>query len=200
MEKTTEQKYVGDFDEVFPIIIPKKLIWHKILRHKPRTDREKKLMDDIRRSIKMKLPAFRVTYMDPSEEDGKIVFKPGNKPAVGHSPIWWSETWKNFMPSKNSRSGTELHWAIFLGYLMKRLVDEEKYSVKDAWRTVCDDAFFNISNTRKLLERWEISGFWFAGGSCSDNRDNKYPLAYLLPIFYVSFDYDDSVGWLVMDV
>ena len=200
MEKTTEQKYVGNFDEVFPIIIPKKLIWHRVLWHKPRTAREKMLMDNIKKGINLKLPAFRIAYMDPSEEDGKIVFRHGNKPAVGHSPIWWSETWKNFMPSKNSRSGTELHWAIFLGYLMKHLVDEKKYSVKDAWKAVCDDELFNISNTRKILERWEKSGFWFAGNACFSDKNNKYPLVHLVPIFYTSFDNYDSVGWLVMDV
>ena len=104
------------------------------------------------------------------------------------------------MPNKNSRSGTELHWAIFLGYLMKRLVDEKKYSVKDAWRAVCDDELFNISDTRKILEKCEYSGFWFAGSSCFDDKSNKYPMANIIPIFYSSFDYNDSVGWLVMDV
>lgn len=27
--------------------------------------------------------------MDPSIEDDKVVFKEGNKPAVGHSFNWW---------------------------------------------------------------------------------------------------------------
>ena len=220
MEKTTEQKYFGSFEKVFPIINPRKLIWHRVLRHKPRTEREKKLMDDIRKSIKMKLPAFRAAYMDPSEEDGKIVFKHGNKPTVGHSPIWWSEACKKFMPIKNSRCGTELHWAVFLGHLMKYLVEVEKYSVKDAWKIVCDDIYdvspykdnihskgiqkagtiFKFANTRKIIENWESTDFWFAGGSYYNERDKKYPLANLYPVFYVSFDYDNCVGWLVMDV
>ena len=128
-EATEEQKPAAmnteNFDEMFPIIDPSELIGHKFLKHKPETRRQLILMFDIHKGIDMKLPAFRVPCMDPSEENGRIVFKPGNKPAVGHSANWWKKKWNEFMPEKNSRLGTELHWAAFLGKQMKYLVDEK---------------------------------------------------------------------------
>lgn len=214
-----------NFDEGFPIIDPSELIGHKLLKHKPKTRRQERLLADIRTGIELKLPAFRAPFMDPSEDDGKIVFKPGNKPAVGHSPVWWDETWKKFMPSKNSRSGTELHWAAFLGKQMKYLVEEKNYSVEDAWKDVCDDsrdlghywnskdakhdfeptgsrkvgAFFDLANTCKILKKWEAPFFLLAGG-CYSNNSYDYPLADLDTFNNPDSNCNRSVGWLVLDV
>lgn len=225
MEKTTEQKYVGDFDEVFPIIDPSELVGHKLLKHKPKTRRQERLLADIRKGIELKLPVFRAPCMDPSEEDGKIVFKPGKKPAVGHSSAWWDKTWKEFMPSKKSRSGTNLHWAAFLGKLMKYLTDERNYSVEAAWEAVCNDSrdlghywnsenakhdfeptgsrkvglFCDLANTCKILKKWEAPGFLLAGGRY-DNYGYDYPLADLGTIYVPDYDRNCSVGWLVLDV
>ena len=185
MEKTTEQEYFRRFDEAFPIINPRELVGHKLLKYRTKTERQKKLLADIRKAIKLNLTAFRVPCMDPSEEYGEIVFKPGNIPVVQYSPFWWDRTWKEFMPSKNSRSGTELHWAAFLGMLMKHLIEEKNYSVEKAWKAVCDDShnlghyrnssnakhmlertgsrrvgvFFDLANTCKIVKKWEGSDF-----------------------------------------
>ena len=214
-----------NFDEVFPIIAPSELVGHKLLKHKPKTRRQERLLADIRKGIELELSAFRAPCMDPSEENGAIVFKPGNKPAVGHSPVWWDETWKKFMPSKNSRSGTDLHWAAFLGKQMKYLVEEKNYSVEDAWKAVCDDSrdlghYWNskdakhgfeptgsrkvgehsdLANTCKILRRWEASGFLLAGGDYY-NCSGYYPLADLGIINGPDGSYNYSVGWLVLDV
>ena len=214
-----------NFDEVFPIIDPSELVGYKLLKHKPETRRQEKLLGDIRKGIKLKLSAFRAPCMDPSEEDGEIVFKPGNRPAVGHSSVWWDETWKKFMPSKNSRSGTDLHWAAFLGMLMKYLIDERNYSVAAAWEAVCNDsrdlghywnskdakhdfeptgsrrvgASFDLANTCKILKKWEASGFLLAGGYYY-YYSNEYPLADLYTVDYPSNSYNFGVGWLVLDV
>ena len=225
MEKTTEQKYEGNFDEVFPIIDLNKLIGHKLLEHKPKNEQQKRLLGDIQRGIYLKLPAFRAPYMDPSTEEGKIVFKPGNRPVVGPSPVWWKETWKNFMPSKNSRIGTELHWAAFLGIQMMYLVEEKNYSVKKAWKAVCNNSrrlghywnspgakhgfeptgsrkvgnFYDLANTSKILEKWDASGFLFASGKCH-NCSYEHPLASLIESDYPKVGDCYSVGWLVLDV
>lgn len=228
-ETTEEQKPAAvnteNFDVMFPIIDPSELIGHKLLKHKPKKRRQERLMADILKGIELKLPAFRAPCMDPSEENGKIVFKPGNKPAVRHSPVWWDETWKKFMPSKNSRSGTDLHRAAFLGKQMKYLVDEKNYSVEDAWKAVCDDsrdlghywdskdakyafeptgsrkvgAFFDLANTCKFLKKWGASGFLLAGGDYIAYGDS-YPLAGLCAVDNPNYDYCNSVGWLVLDV
>lgn len=228
MEKTIEQETVfntHNFDEIFPIIDPSELVGHKLLEHTSKTEWQEILLANILKGIEMKLPAFRVSCMDPSEENGKIVFKSGNKPAVGHSAAWWDETWKKFMPSKNSRSGTELHYAAFLGKLMKYLIDKKNYSVTDAWRAVCNNSidmghywnsedakdnleptgsrkvgdFFDLANTSKILKSWKSSGFFYASG-CFDNFSAHFPLMHMFYCYDPVQLYYHTVGWLVMDV
>ena len=214
-----------NLDEVFPIVDPSMLIGHKLLNHKPKTKWQERLLADILEGIELKLPAFRAPCMDPSEEDGKIVFKPGKKPAVGHSPVWWDKTWSKFMPSKNSRSGTDLHRAAFLGKQMKYLIEEENYSVEDAWKAVCVDSrdlghYWNskdanhdfeptgsrkigdhsdLANTFKILKKRGATYFLRAGGHFSSSSD-EHPLADLRIISAPSYKDDYGVGWLVMDV
>lgn len=216
---------IEDLDKIFPIVDPSELIGHKILEHRPRTVRQEKILNDILKGIELNLPAFRVQSMDPSEEFGQIVFKPGNKPAVGYSPIWWKRTLKKFMPSKNSRNGNELQWAAFLGKQMKYLVEERHYSVSYAWRAVCDDSydlghywnsddakykyeltgrrrvgeFFDLANTCKILKKSNASGFLFASGTFNC-ISYESPLANMVNIYDSDCNYSDSVGWLVLDV
>ena len=223
--KIFDEIFPINFDEIFPIIDPSELIGHKLLKHEPKNRRQERLLDDIRKGIDLKLSAFRAPYMDPSEENGKIIFKHGNKPALGHSPVWWDETWKRFMPSKNSRSGTELHHAAFLGKLMKYLIDEKNYSVGNAWKAVCNDSrdlghywnskdakyefeptgsrkvglFCDLANTCKILKKRGASGFLLAGGRYC-NFSEGCPLADMSTINNPSDNYYYSVGWLVLDV
>ena len=228
---TTEDQTVTvnteNFDEVFPIIDPSELIGHKLLNYEPKNEREDRLLADICKGIEMKLPAFRAPCIDPSEENGKIVFKPGNKPAVGHDADWWKETWKNFMPNKNSRIGTNLHWAAFMGKLMAYLIEKEKYSVKDAWRAICRDrrvlglysnsegerhnelaltgsknvgGFFDIANTFKMVEKMGDTTYFLAGGYYNF-YESDFPITVLYEDYiHADVSKDVSVGWLVMDV
>ena len=225
---TTEVVTVNteDFDAVFPIIDPSELIGNILLTHKPKTERQEWLMRHILKALELKLPAFRAPCMDPSEENGRIVFKPGNKPAVGHNALWWREKWKEFMPSKNSRLGTELHRAAFLGILMKDLIETRNYTMEEAWKAVCDDShnlghycnswrakntfeptgsrmvgkFFDLSNTNKIFASSEGDGFWIASACCFYN--SKFaPLSEIKPIIINPYGaYGDCVGWGVMDV
>ena len=227
MTKTTEQKVVKtqNIDEVFPIIDPRELVGHKLLNHVPKTGRQRYLLNLIQKGIKMKLPAFRAPIMDPSEENGKIVFKSGNKPAIGYSAVWWDETWKKFMPSKNSRSGTDLQRAAFLGKQMKCLIEDYNYSVEEAWKAMCDDScdlghyknskdtkheleptgsrkvgeYFDLGNTRKFVKKSGYSYFLYAGGDYK-LYSIDYPLVSLYRIINPNVDYFCSVGWLVLDV
>ena len=226
MEQRNNSVVPENFDEAFPIIDPSELIGHELLNFKPITRRQEELMSNIRKGIKEELPAFRAPYIDPSEENGKIVFKPGNRPAVGHSALWWDKMWEKFMPEKNSRSGTELHRAAFLGKQMKYLIDKKKYSVESAWEAVCNDsrglghywnskdakhdfeptgsrkvgAFYDLANTCKLLKKYDGSGFLLAGGRCNDSDGNGCPLADMCTIHDPDNVSNHSVGWLVLDV
>ena len=213
------------FDELFPIIDPSELIGHKLLEHKPETERQSKLLKDIQKCFELKLPAFRAPCMDPSEEDGKIVFKAGNKAAVGHSPVWWKEECRKIMPTKNSRIGTELHRAAFLGKQIKYLIEKKRYTVEDAWKAVCDESrllghyrnspasirafeltgsrqvggFYDLANTYKIIETWEPSNFLMVGGYYN-NFSDMCPLMDMLSINNPEENLENSVAWIILDV
>ena len=57
-----------------------------------------------------KLDVFYKPIYDPSEDSDKIVYKKGNKPAVGHSYNWWSKT-ASKMPAIEGRQ-----WKIISEY------------------------------------------------------------------------------------
>ena len=163
--------------------------------------------------------------MDHSEENGKIVYKVGNKPAVGHSPIWWAKQFKAFMPSKNSRTSNELQWAALLSRHMKYLFEEKNYTIEEAWRAVCNDSrdighywnsvgakhdfeptgsrkvgdFFDLANTCKILVKSDGSGFLIAGGDYT-NKSAECPLAVLETFNNPNKIFRSSVGLLVLDV
>ena len=220
-----EVEHTKKLDETFPIVNPMDLAGHKLLDYKPQKGLQEMVMNYIRKGIEMKLPPFRAPFVDPSEEDGKIVYKVGNKPAVGHSPNWWVKKFKEFMPSKNSRGANELQWAALLGRHMRYLFEEKNYTVEAAWRAVCNDSrdvghyrnsvgakhdfeptgsrkvgdFFDLANTCKILVKSDGSGFLLAGGNCYFNS-GKYPLADLVTFCNPYDDYCSSVGLLVLDV
>lgn len=220
-----EVEHTKNFDETFSIVNPMELAGHKLLDYKPKKGCQETLINYIRKGIEMNLPPFRAPFVDPSEENGKIVYKVGNKPAVGHSPIWWAEQFKAFMPSKNSRMSNELQQAALLGRHMKYLFEEKGYTVEAAWRAVCNDSrdignhwnsvgakhdfestgsrkvgdFFNLANTCKILSNSDGSGFLLAGGGYYING-NEYPLAGLVTFNNPNNCYYNSVGLLVLDV
>lgn len=225
MYETSGQMFTQEeFEQIFPIIDISELIGHKLLEHEPQTEEQKRLLGYILKGIEIKLPPFRVPIMDPSLEKGRIVFKPGLKPAVGHSAKWWNESWGIFLPSKNSRSATELHWSAVLGNLMMHLVDDG-YSVAEAWEGTCDDSrnlghywnsddakhyleptgsrkvgsFYDLANTCKVLKEWSGFGYFLAGGYYGNNG-KACPLADI-EVYYFRRDlFQNSVGLLVMDV
>ena len=224
-EIQNKETVIENFDDMFPIIDPRELIGHKLLEHDPQHDQQRWLKNAILEGIKQNLPAFRAPCMDPSEEDGKIVFESGNRPATGHSPSWWRKKWKEYMPKKNSRSGTDLHWAAFMGKLMKYLVEEEQYSVEKAWEAVCDNSrdlghywnsknakndfeptgsrkvgkFYDLANTYKIIQKWGYSSFLLTGGHYGSTGAGR-PLTYMNTISFPNDVHSASVGWLVLDV
>ena len=215
-----------EFEEIFPIVEASKLsLKDSFMKHKPQTEEQKRLKKSLEQSIKEGLKDFRRPIMDPSiDKDGNITFKEGNKPAVGENCYWWEENAKAFMPQKDSRQGILKEYDAFLGTLIKYLVDDEKWSVKDAWTAVCNDSkklghYWNSENAKHTFEptgsrpvgKWhdlantyKIVGDSETGFSlCSGNHfffSFNYPLADV----YTDddpFNYHDSgVGWLVLSV
>lgn len=215
-----------NFEEMFPVVEASKLsLKDSFMKHKPQTKKQKRLKDSLTKSIKEGLKDFRRPIMDPSiDEDGNIIFKAGNEPAVGKKCYWWEENAKAFMPQKDSRQGILKEYDAFLGTLIKYLVEEEKWSVEDAWKSVCDDSkklghywnsenakykfeptgsrpvgkWHDLANTYKIVGDSETS-FSLCGG-CYVFDSYNYPLADVFAGDHPDDSRNNSVGWLVMSV
>ena len=128
------------------------------------------------------------------------------------------------MPERHSRLGTKSEYVAFLGVLIKKLVEDCKWSVAKAWHAVCNNSkelghygnsegakpsfedtgmreicgFFDLANTYKILaEDDSIGGFWLAGGRYSSNSNNR-PLADLVQDSSRNVNCNNSVGWFVL--
>ena len=162
--------------------------------------------------------------MDPSftKTGENICYEKGRGPAVGKSYNWWKKVAEEYCPERNSRLGTRLEYAAFLGVLIKNLVADGT-SISWAWNAVCNDSkelghywnsenakhkfeptgsrqicdYYDLANTYKILaEDNEAGGFWLAGGYYF-NCSSGIPLAGLNHYAFRSDDDCVSVGWLV---
>lgn len=166
MAKTAEQKKVltaeKSFDERFPIVRASTLsLKDSFLKHKPQTNQQKRLMASITAGIKAGLKDFRRPAIDPSfDNDGNIIYKEGERPAVGKSPKYWISEAKKFMPEKNSRMGSRLQYDAFLCLLIKYLIEEKGYKVADAWEAVCDNSrgLGHYRNSKNAKGEFEPTG------------------------------------------
>ena len=210
-------------DDVFVLVEASKLSLNdKFMRHKPKTEEEKNLKELLANAIQKGLKDFYRPKYDPSfNKDGTgVTFKAGNRPAVGKYYNWWEKVAKEFMPERHSRLGTKSEYVAFMGVLIKKLVEDCKWSVAEAWHAVCNDSkelghyrnsedarykleicgFFDLANTYKILAEDEddsIGGFWLAGG-CYINLSGNRPLADLNHCNGRDDNFYCSVGWFVL--
>lgn len=215
-----------NFEEMFPVVEASKLsLKDNFMKYKPQTEEQKRLEKSLKQGIEEGLTDFRRPIMDPSiDEDGKITFKAGNKPAVGKNSYWWEENAKAFMPEKESRQGILKEYDAFLGTIIKYLVNEENWSVEDAWTAVCDDSkklghycnsenakhtfeptgsrpvgkWNDLANTYKIVGNSE-TGFSLHGGRYED-CSGDYPLADVGTDLSPNRNRFFGVGWLVLSV
>ena len=221
-------KEASSFDERFPIVRASTLSKKdSFLKHKPQGKKQENLKKLILKGIDVGLSDFRRPAIDPSfDKDGNIIYKEGEKPAVGKSANFWNEELKKFMADKNSRMGTLLQYAAFLGLLIKYLIEEKGYKVAEAWKAVCDDSkelghywnsddakhafeatgsrkiwvFYDLANTCKIVsDDSAASGFSLVGGTYFCNSFD-YPLADVGTILDADYNFIYGVGWLVLDV
>ena len=217
-------------DDVFVLVEASKLsLDDEFMKHKPKHEREKTFKKLLTKVIKKGLKDFYRPKYDPSFNKDRtgIIFKAGNKHAVYKSYNWWEKVAKEFMPERHSRLGTKSEYVAFLGVLIKKLVEDCKWNVADAWHAVCNDSkelghywnskdakhdfedtgmreicgFFDLANTYKILAEDEddsIGGFWLAGGNY-DNHSIIMPLASLIRDTSLVKDYKGGVGWVVLE-
>lgn len=217
------QEYI---EKYFPIAKASTLsLENKFLKHEPETEEQRKFKNALISAIKSGLSGFRAQRMDACfDEEGNICFKAGMKPAVGKlSANDWKRVAKEFLPEKGSRLGTTKERIAFLGLLIKYLIEEKGYEVKDAWKAVCDQSkdlghywdsenakhdfedtgsrqigeWCDLANTCKITEDDEAGGFSLVGGNYNNNGNN-YPLADVNSINNPNNVYNNSVGWFVL--
>jgi hypothetical protein len=230
VENMEQSESLQELDEnVFVLVEASKLsLDDKFMKHNPTTAKEKEFKELLTKVIRKGIKDFYRPKYDPSfYGDGTdVTFKAGNKPAVGKFYNWWKKVAKEFMPERRSRLGTKSEYVAFLGVLIKKLVEDEKWSVAKAWDAVCNNSkelghylnsedakhrfedtgmreicgFFDLANAYKILAEDEddcTGGFWLAGGGY--NTGGRYhSLADLCRGAFLNFDGFDSVGWFVL--
>lgn len=113
------------------------------LKYEPKTGNQKRVKMSILRAKKTKMKNFYHAIIDPSytffTKEG-IVFKEGKVPAYyGEFPEWWDTTFKNLLPNGDGRIGSKTQYDVFLGTIIKFLVEENGYKIPEAWYMVCDN-------------------------------------------------------------
>lgn len=215
------QEYI---EKYFPIVKASTLsLEDEFLTHIPETESQVMFKERLIRAIESGLSDFRAQRMDASfDEEGRIYFKAGMKPAVGKSLNWWKQATKEFMPEKGSRLGKIKERTAFLALLIKCLIEEKGYTVSDAWKAVCDDSkelghyrnsknakvHFEPTGSRKVGEWYDLANTFKiilndndirlvrVGGSCRYDSC-RYPL-YNLFSFVLPNEICDYVGWIVL--
>ena len=158
-------------DENFPIVdIESISLDDKFMQYVPITKDEKRVMNSITHAKDMGLknfrrPKFAVSF---SKDRKQIAFVKGADPACGKPFEWWKKVFRNFMPELNSRISTDLHEDVFLGTLIKYLVEEEGWRVAEAWRSICRDSRKHglYSNSGKIGMNPEKTGTKSVGKWC----------------------------------
>lgn len=196
------------------------------MKYKPKTKAEHTFKGLVETAIKNGLKDFWRPVYDPSFDDNsRICYEPGKKPAVDKIYNWWKENAEKYAPERGSRLGTKSEYIAFLAVLIKDLVGSG-WKVSDAWRAVCYDSkkfvhywnsegtkhdfettgsrdicgWYDLVNTQKVLaEDKENGGFWLATSRVANNY-NIFWLAELVHFVDSSAGYcPGSSGWLVLE-
>lgn len=227
-KKVQLQASSEEFEKMFPIVdIENVSLQDSFMQYEPENDTEERVKSNIIKAKEIGMKNFRKPCMDPSfADDGEtIIYCAGEKPAVGKPADWWEENAPNFMPEKNSRQIDDLEKDVSLGIIIKCLVEEKKYKVKNAWKAVCVDStnighywnsknpkrdfertgsrkvgkWYDLGNTFKIVKRRGASGFVLFSGSYGVGGNN-FPLAKVKSISSPYGNYGVGVGEFVFDV
>ena len=215
----------------FPVVEVESLtMGDRFLReHVPRSRNEERIWSSCESAIKYRTRNFRRNAVSPSlNEEEKIVFVKGEKPAVGKPARWWAERAKQEKKKKKSRLATVFDEDLFNGILIRYLIEQAGFTVSEAWKAVCIKSaqlgnfwdspgsphaleptgsrkigrFHDFGNTCKIVSSLEDGSPFYYGG---DYWDLSYecPLGSLvrLPNDEVEKNTSDrSVGVIVMEV
>lgn len=128
--------------EKFPIVRASMLsLKDSFMRFDPNTENQILLQESLVRQIERGAQDFRRPAIDPSlDAEGNIIYMAGLEPALGIPPKLLEQKARNFMTKLNSRIGSNSEYDLFLGTLIKYLVEERNLPVTMAWAEVCFDS------------------------------------------------------------
>ena len=207
-----------NYEQYFSVVEASELsLDDDFLKHEPQTEEQEIFKQRVKDAIKSGLSDFMAPNLDPSvDKEGNIYYKPGSKPGVDRSSIWWYDNAPKFIPDK-SRLGTTAERIAFLAVLIKKDLA--------TWEQICDHSeeighywdskdakhdlektgsrpvgeFYDLGNTYKITEKKKAGGFSLVGGNC--NYDGfYYPVANVRDSDFPNYYYYYSVGWLVLDM
>lgn len=203
----------------------------EFMKHEPQTGKERKLKRRLAAVIFAgDIKDFWCSKHNPSfnEEENRIYFEMGSMPAVTPKTFYeWDKLAKNFMPECKSRLGTKDEYVVFLGFIIKSLV-EAGWEINTAWNAVCNDSyalghyknncledfteitheftgsrevcgFYDLADSVRYLGEDEENGcYYMASGSCYDDSD-KCPISSIYPDNATNYSYPHAVGWVVLE-
>ena len=217
----------SSLDTIFPIVRASTLsIKDHCLNYEPPTSAHARLKDSVLQGILNGLEDFRYPIMDPClDENEELIYQAGKWPAAYKSARFWNEKFQSFMPEKNSRMATVLQQDVFLFFCIKYLVEKKAYTVDEAWKAVNYDSrdighyvnskdteyffektgsrpvgiFYDLANTAKIVKHDKFeSGYALMSGDFTETSGN-FPLSCIREIYNPDFEYNHSVGIMVMD-
>ena len=172
-----------------------------------------------------KVQPFWKPIYDPSLDDGEVIFKAGNVPAVDYSFNFWKQQAEK-MPTVDGKKwgiGTEDQYYAFLVWLVNSLI-ERGWTIKDSLSAVVLDSKelghyedsenakhdFEATGSREVCGVYDLANAFKylvstdknctllgAGGACREHGDTS-PLASLLYLRSKDSCYINVIGWLVL--
>lgn len=130
-------------EHLFPVVEVESLtMGDRFLReHVPRSRNEERIWRACESAVRYRTRNFRRNSISPSlNEEGKIEFKKGAKPAVGKPARWWAENAKQVCLEKKSRLATVFDEDLFNGILIRYLIEQAGFTVSEAWKSVCKES------------------------------------------------------------
>ena len=157
-------------EQYFPVVEVESLTMRDVFlrEHVPRSRNEERIWSSCECAIRYRTRNFRRNAVSPSiNKEGKIVFKKGEKPAVGKSARWWAENARLVSPKKKSRLASVYEEDLFNGMLIRYLIKESGFTVSEAWHAVC-------RKSARLGNFWDSPGSPHALEPTGSRKIGKY--------------------------